>query len=116
MGRLIWKIMRQPVPKKSKASIRNPARIGPPTEAGAARQVRTAARLAHLGRREHLAQHAEPLGQHDGGEQAPEGPRGDEHLGRDGEAAQQRARGEADGADEEYPAAAEDVTEPASGE
>jgi hypothetical protein len=30
-GRLIRKIMRQPVPKKS-ASISHPARIGPPTE------------------------------------------------------------------------------------
>ncbi|WP_345151239.1 hypothetical protein [Nonomuraea rubra] len=89
MGRLIRKIMRQPVPKKS-ASTSQPASTGPPTE----EMVMTGPETCRTPCPSPVAGNISlispsPCRQHHGPEQALHRPARDEHLGADGDAAQE---------------------------
>jgi hypothetical protein len=73
-------------------------------------------RLAHLVRREEVADQSEDLRQHDRAERTLQRTRADQHLGRRRRRAQHRGDREAAGADQQHPLAAEHVAEPPAGE
>ena len=114
-GTLIRKIERQPVPNRSR-SISTPATIGPST----ADRPETGPSTAHAllissgGKRSRIR--PKTCGSMTAPSGALERARADQELGRRGRRAQDGGDGEAGGADQQHPLAAEHVPEPPAGE
>ena len=107
--------MRQPVPNRS-ASTSQPARIGPPTAARPIIGPKVPKALPISVGGNIVLDHARPCGIITAPKRALQHAQRDEHVRRRRQRAQPPSRHEAGDADQEHPAPAEDVAEPAAGD